>query len=148
MLRKILLSASLVFILTYGFAQSENSYRQTLKQMFEATGTEEAYKVVINQMITMFKEQYPEMGTEEWDNLEKEFLKTSLNDLTEMLVPVYKKYFTEADLKEMIAFYNSPVGKKFAQTSPMIMKESMVIGQEWGRKIGEDFAKKIEQKSK
>ncbi len=148
MLRKILLSASLVFLLTYGFAQSENSYRQTLKQMFEATGTEEAYKVVINQMITMFKEQYPEMGTEDWDNLEKEFLKTSLNDLTEMLVPVYKKYFTEADLKEMIAFYNSPVGKKFAQTSPMIMKESMVIGQEWGRKIGEDFAKKIEQKSK
>lgn len=116
--------------------------------MFEATGTEEAYKVVINQMITMFKEQYSDMDSEEWDNLEKEFLKTSLNDLTEMLVPVYKKYFTEADLKEMIAFYNSPVGKKFAQKSPAIMKESMIIGQEWGRKIGEEFANKLEQKGK
>ncbi|MCP4265050.1 MAG: DUF2059 domain-containing protein [Candidatus Brocadiaceae bacterium] len=84
-----------------------------LKKMFEVSGTEESYKVGITQMFTMFKQQYSSVESDVWDDLEKEFSKTSLNDLTEMLVPVYSKYLTLEDLQELIRFAETPVGKKF-----------------------------------
>lgn len=74
---------------------------------------------------------------------EEEFAKTSIDDLTEMLVPVYKKYMTKEDLKELIEFYETPVGRKFAEYTPIIMQESMQIGQQWGLKIGQDFERKM-----
>ena len=63
-----------------------------------------------------------------------------------MLVPVYLKYMTKEDLEEMIKFYQTPVGSKFAKSTPLIMQESMQVGQKWGMKIGEDFKKKMKEK--
>ncbi|GAB4198018.1 MAG: hypothetical protein Fur004_16070 [Thermoflexibacter sp.] len=66
--------------------------------------------------------------------------------MTEMLAPVYQKYMNLADLRELIKFYQTPTGKKFAQNTPFIVQESMQVGQEWGRKVGQDFAQKIKEK--
>lgn len=63
-----------------------------------------------------------------------------------MLAPVYIKYMTIEDLKEMKIFYQIPVGKKYAISSPMIMQESMQVGQQWGKKLGEDVIKKLQEK--
>lgn len=47
------------------------------------------------------------------------------------MAPVYEKHLTEADLNEVIKFYNSPVGKKLAGKTPAITQESMAAGQTW-----------------
>ncbi len=41
---------------------------------------------------------------------------------------IYRKHFTEAELKELIAFYQSPVGKKSLDTMPAIFQESSLVG--------------------
>jgi len=124
----------------------DQEYTQTLKKMFEVSGSEESYKTAIKQMFTMFKKQYSNVETEIWGDFEKDFSQTSINDLAEMIAPVYMKYMTKEDLEDLIKFYQSPIGKKFAKNTPMIVQESMQIGQEWGMKIGEDFAKKMKKK--
>ncbi|MFA5059573.1 MAG: DUF2059 domain-containing protein [Candidatus Omnitrophota bacterium] len=48
-----------------------------------------------------------------------------VDDIIERLVPVYDKYFTEDELKGLIAFYQSPLGKKLLRTTPMIMQDGM-----------------------
>jgi hypothetical protein len=78
--------------------------------------------------------------------LEKEFLKTSLDDLVDMLVPVYSKHLTLDDLQKIIDFYQTPAGKKYAEKTPLIMQESMQIGQQWGMKIGQKFQEKLQEK--
>ena len=103
------------------------------------------YKSAINQMFVMFKSQ-KDVPAEVWNDLEKEFLNTSMNELVEMLAPVYAKHLTKKDLEDLIQFYNTPVGKKFAQKSPFIMQESMQVGQQWGMKIGNDFQTKLKEK--
>lgn len=57
----------------------------------------------------------------------KEKLKEILDidKITDMMVPVYEKYFTEEDLKEMVRFYESPTGQKFLQTGPMVLDETV-----------------------
>ncbi len=128
------------------FAQVDKEYKSSLKKLFEVSGTEEAYKAAIKQMIVMFKAQKTEVPATIWDEFEQEFLKTSLDELVEMLAPVYKKYMTKEDLGQIIQFYDSPVGKKYAQSTPLITQESMEVGQAWGAKIGESFAEKLKKK--
>ncbi len=144
MKKLILATALLVSALSTTTAQADSTYLQSLVSMFEASGTEQTYQTVISQMVTIYKDAFPQVDTHFWDEMEKEMLKTSIQNLAEMLVPVYEKYLTQDDLEEVIKFYQSPVGKKLAGSTPSITRESMQIGQEWGRQIGE----KIEQRLK
>jgi hypothetical protein len=53
---------------------------------------------------------------------------------------------SEADLKEIIKFYESSVGKKLAQKTPVITQESMQAGQQWGQVIAGKVMKKMQEK--
>lgn len=139
------LTLSLI-ISVFSFAQTDADYATSLKKMFRASGTEESYQAAIKQMFTMFKEQSPNVKASVWDEYENEFLHTSINELVEMLVPVYKKYMSIDDLEAMIKFYETPVGQKYAKSTPLIMRESMEIGQKWGERIGEEIGHKLKEK--
>lgn len=53
-------------------------------------------------------------------------------------IPVYSKHFSESELKEIIKFYNSQVGKKVAKLTPSIMQESSnTFNQVYGGKVQE-----------
>lgn len=134
----------LISLSTYG--QADKEYSKTLEKMFEVSGTEQAYQASLKEFFKMYKQQYPNIQAEIWEDLEMEFSQTSIKKLTKMLVPVYSKYLTKEDLEELIKFYESPAGTKFANSSPFIIQESMQIGQEWGQKIGEEFVNKMEEK--
>ena len=138
----------LVFALCFAidlFGQAETEYKQTLKKMFEVSGSEAAYKSAISQMFAMFK-QSQQVPANVMAELEQDFMKTSMDELVDMLAPVYHKHMTRDDLMKLIEFYETPVGVKFAQKTPLIMQESMQIGQEWGMKIGQEFEKRLKEK--
>ncbi len=146
-MKKLISTLSLILIFTnLSFAQADNEYKDALQTMFKVSGSEEMYQTAIEQMFTMFKGQYSSVKDEVWVSLEAEFKNTSINDLIEMITPTYQKHLTLEDIKGLIEFYRTPVGKKYAKKSPMIMQESMQIGQQWGMKIGEEFAKKMKNK--
>lgn len=135
-------------LLTFGlsFGQADPEFTATLKNMFEVSGSEETYKTVIKQMVSMFKTQFSDVPEEHWIELEKEFLQTSLDDLVDMLVPIYSRHLTIDDLHKIIEFYHTPTGKKYAEKTPLITQESMQVGQQWGMKIGQDFENRIKEK--
>lgn len=134
-------------LLATTFAQTEDKYAETLKEMFRVSGSEQTYEVAINQMLTIFKQQGNGVSDEIWNELEVEFKKTSMDDLTVMMIPVYKKHLTLEDLEAMIAFYKTPIGKKYAKATPLIMQESMQVGAQWGAQIGEKMQKRIQELS-
>ncbi len=109
-------------------------------------GTEETFENTIVFMIDNFKTRYPDVKSEFWDELEEQFLDTSMKQLVDMYAVVYVKYMTIEDLDEIILFYKSPVGKKLAKNTPLITEEAMLVGQEWGRKIGENIVLKLKEK--
>jgi uncharacterized protein len=140
-----ILTFSIVFFV-FSFGQTDEDYTKTLKEMFKVSGTEESYQAVVKQMFGMFRQQSPNVDLNIWTELEKEFSKTSIDDLVKLQVPVYKKYLTQGDIEEMIKFYKTPVGQKYAKSTPLIMQESMQVGQQWGLKLGEEIAKKLKEK--
>ena len=62
--------------------------------------------------------------------------------VTERLVPIYDQHLSHEDIKGLIVFYESPLGKKLLQVMPLMSQESMLAGQAWGR----DFAESVQQK--
>lgn len=139
---------SLVILSSYSltFAQTDEAYKKALAKMFRASHSDQTFEAAIKQMFSMFREQMEEVPSEIWDDLENELGKTSINDLVEMLIPVYKKHLTIEDLNGLINFYESPAGRKYAEENPAIVQESMAVGQEWGKKIGADLAEKLKEK--
>jgi hypothetical protein len=69
---------------------------------------------------------------------EKFHSKVDSNQLIALIVPIYDKYYTHAEIKTLIQFYESPVGKKVATSMPKVMAESQAVGGQWGQQIGRD----------
>ncbi len=136
----------LIFI-SYSYGQSQaqtDLYSETLSELMKVTGSEATYKTVVTQMIEMFKQQNNSSIPDKfWDELETELNADIINDLLKILTPIYQKHLSIKDLREVIAFYNSPTGKKFAQKTPIITQESMDAGQIWGAEIGAKIAMKL-----
>jgi len=63
-----------------------------------------------------------------------------------MVVPIYDKHFSHEDVKELIKFYQSPIGQKLVREQPGIVTESMAAGQKWGQHIAADVLKRLREK--
>lgn len=66
--------------------------------------------------------------------------------MTELYIPIYQKYLTIDDLKQIIAFYESPVGKKLASVTPAMTAEGMQLGQQLGMEIATQIQKELKAK--
>lgn len=50
-------------------------------------------------------------------------------------IQLYMSVYTEAEINELIAFYESPIGQKTLEKMPLLMQESMAINQKYTMKI-------------
>ena len=62
--------------------------------------------------------------------------------MIDLVVPIYQRNFTEQDARELLAFYRSPLGQKMLKVQPVIMRESMLAGEQFGR---QQFTQRISQ---
>lgn len=81
------------------------------------------------------------------DDFEKELLAAvDINELTNLLIPIYGRHVSEEDLDRLLAFYRSPTGKRFIKALPLITAESREVGEKWGEGLGRKVAEKISDK--
>ena len=64
------------------------------------------------------------------------------------IIPVYHRYFTAEEIKGMIAFYSTDLGRKAISAMPGLMSESMVIGQNWGEGLSPELAERVRARLK
>ena len=143
-----ILSFVLVLATPFVLQAQDNEYNQLLSRYFEVSGSKETFEVAIKQTIQTMRTQTAGLDDKAWNELEKEFLSTSIDDLVEILVPIYIKHLSAEDLKGVIAFYESPVGQKLAEKTPFITQESMQSAGLWGMQLGQKVMDKIEEKKK
>ena len=141
-MKKIFLIAAFALLFsTFGYAQDNEEYREALSRMMKVSGSHETFKAGVEQIISIFKTNYKHVPETTWDELRNEFLKTSMDDLMDMLQPIYQKYLTAEDLNIISEFYETESGKKLA-----ITQESMQVGSEWGQKIAKELEERLKTK--
>jgi len=64
--------------------------------------------------------------------------KFDVDQMTEQLVAIYDKHYTDDEIKTMLQFYGSPVGQKVAAEMPKIGREIQVVSRTTGAKAAKD----------
>jgi hypothetical protein len=67
----------------------------------------------------------------------------NIDALTEQLISVYDKYFTDEDIKALTHFYETPVGQRALKAMPLVMHDSLEISSQFGQKIAFDVLKEM-----
>jgi uncharacterized protein len=66
-----------------------------------------------------------------------------VNEIVDEITALYARTFTADELREVTAFYRGTVGQKFLQKQPVIMQESMAIGQKFGQSVAGELQSRI-----
>jgi len=131
-MKKVLLSIAFVLIAQMSMAQEDNLKADVLK-LISISGADAQMKVIKPQILNMIP-----AGNKE--NFSKEF-DASLPSMYDKIAKIYMEIYTPEDIKGMIAFYESPVGKKMNEKAGELGQKSLLAGQEWGQELQGIMAK-------
>ena len=60
-------------------------------------------------------------------------MRASLPEMLDEVAKVYTLHYSAEDLRQIIAFYETPVGRKTIEIMPIVMQQTMAMGQSWGQ---------------
>ncbi|MEL0187090.1 MAG: DUF2059 domain-containing protein [Flavobacteriaceae bacterium] len=128
---------TLLLLISFNSLSSQDNYKSLLIDYMTAQGQFETFNATIDQMGSM-------MGVTIKESDKEEFTKDVMGSLIELLVPVYKKHFSEQDLKDAIEMYKTPIGKKISEKTPIIAQETMQASMQWGMELSQKMQKYIQ----
>lgn len=113
---------------------------QSIHTLLELTGVVKVAQQMIGQIFDQFAKDAPSVPAEAWQKLRK---KMNGDEMVELMIPIYDKYYTQEEVDGMIAFYRTPLGQKVISTMPAISQEGFQVGQEWGRRKAAEVVKEL-----
>ena len=115
-----------------------------IKKLFELTGARQIGFQMAQFMEQMAVQQiksvrpdiparYLEILHEESDRL----MRVKMDEpggLTDLLVRIYSNYYTHKEIKGLLEFYQTELGKKTIRVMPQLLNDSMIAGQQWAQR--------------
>ena len=75
-------------------------------------------------------------------------LEPRFSELTNEVARLYAANFTDQELKEILAFYKTPAGKKLLTEQPRVVDLSMKFAQDWANKLSDLVVAKMRDELK
>jgi hypothetical protein len=100
-------------------SHAETASDSSIKEFFKASGQEAQYVEAKQVALPAFRQIAKDMP----EDLFNELART--DNIFELVTPIYRKHFSEEEILELIAFYKTPIGKKYAALSGQIQREGM-----------------------
>ncbi len=106
----------------------EDTHRQAAEKLLYTAGMEKALEQSIEQMLNIQLQQKPSLAP--YKEVMLRFLKKHMGfeSLKEDIVAIYIEEFTEKELNEIIAFYETPTGRKTIKKMPKLMAKGAQLG--------------------
>ena len=133
-MKKIIITVTLVLLAQFGFSQAvDEAFKKDVLKVIERSGSANQMKSVKGRIMGQIPEEKQAAFSIDFD--------AAMPSFYEKLAKVYMETYTKEDIKAMLAFYESPVGKKMADKSAELMEKSQAAGQEWGEGLQEMMMK-------
>jgi len=121
----------------------------TAKEIVTVKGADALWRPVVRGVVErakgMFLQSNPMLGKDLNEVAAK--LYTEYNPRTVELLndaaKIYATRFTEQELKDLLAFYKSPLGKKMLAEDPVILDQNMKDAQAWADKLSNEIIAKM-----
>ena len=69
--------------------------------------------------------------------------KADLQQLLDIAVPAYDRYYTHEEIKGLIQFYGTPLGQKMISVLPKLTGELQEAGRKWGEGLGRNSMREV-----
>ncbi len=105
---------------------------------------------VIEQARLLFLQQNPGMAKDlnEITAKMRTDLAPRLNEVNEEVAKLYASAFSEQELKEILTFYKSPVGKKLLNEQATVVDNTMRFAQNWANSLSDEVIGKLRDELK
>jgi hypothetical protein len=113
---------------------------QNIRKLLAMTDAKGIFMRSIESQVAMMKKTGSQVPAKFWDEMLKEI---DAGKFIEYLIPIYDKHFSDEELKSIIAFYETPAGRKLISTLPEVMAESAVAGEKYGRIVATKVVEKM-----
>lgn len=143
---KIFLVIFLLFSQTLIAEELTEAKKQVIDELLEITGALKMGEIlgnaVSNQMIGVLSQQNGNIEPhvvevikdETAQIMHAEFIAN--NWINNMSYDLYHKYFSQAEIQELVNFYKTPIGTKVVSVLPQLTQESMLAGQQHAQSLG------------
>ncbi|HTO35496.1 MAG: DUF2059 domain-containing protein [Flavobacteriaceae bacterium] len=118
---------TLVVVLTAQLGTAQSTFKDDVIKFLQISGSNAQMDVAKKQILGMIPEAKHAEFNKEFD--------ATMPSFYDKVAEVYMKEYTHDDLKQMIKFYESPIGKKISAKAGTIYEQSMLVGQEWGMEL-------------
>ncbi len=112
-------------------------------KLLELTGAASNARLMMQPLIDQFKQAMPQVPDSFWTDFMKE---VKDEEILELSVPGFDKHLSHDDIKELVKFYESSVGRRFTEAQPKILQDNMAAGMAWGQKLGQRVLEKLQEK--
>jgi hypothetical protein len=121
--------------------------RQLLDLLPETPGGPQQTSHVIDQIIDAYRKAMPNVPNQVWQEITPQLKKDFGPDkMAEFLTPVYASRFTQAEIRQLVAFFQSPVGRKWFQKFGELQQGSYNAGNGLGFLLGERISQTLKAK--
>jgi hypothetical protein len=129
---------------------STASYDDDVKELMRVTGSDSvAYQMasyISASIIGSLTAQRRDVTEKQVTAAKQEvdgFLAQRVPALKDSLTGLYKRHYTQDEVRQLIVFFKTPVGVKFATTTPIVAREGSMIGDRWGRELGPELGQRL-----
>jgi hypothetical protein len=134
--------------------QPSASSIQVAKQLVAVTGATSVFNPliagVVEQAKILFLQQDPALAKDLNEVAAK--IRTDLqprfSEIGDEVAKLYAINFTEQELKDILAFYQSPSGKKFLTGQTKVIESSMTFAGDWANKLSDEVVAKMRDEMK
>ena len=130
--------------------------RADIEKLMRITGPPDVTKQISNffvrQMSQAIKASRPDLPARAYQILGEEINRVIEEQMTakggflDMVIPIYAKHFSHEDIKGLLKFYQSDLGKKTIKVEPLILQEKLALAQDWSKSLEPIIKNKINQR--
>lgn len=124
-MKKLILAVAIILVSQFGMAQ--DAFKADVLKVLKASGSGAQMELAKEEVMASIPEENRADFSKDFD--------ASLPSLYDKMVKVYMEAFTHDEVKQMLKFYDSPVGKKITEKAGELTKKNMVAAQEWGMEL-------------
>jgi len=116
--------------------------RADIERLLAVSGAEDLAKqmgkATAAPMLSALEAAHPDWPSRAFDIIEEEVISVyseHLGAFKRRIIPLYAEHFTPAEIKGLIAFYDTDLGRKTVTVMPLLTEATMQLSQQWSQAL-------------
>lgn len=118
-----------------------------IRRLLELTTPRATFDRIVSEVIGNLRKTLPPIPDSAWEEV-KTMVRTdfTFENIEKLLIPIYTKHFTAREIKGLLAFYQSPVGRKYTRELPLLELETLEVSVQFGTDLRKRILESLRSK--